>query len=553
MTLGQRLLFATAILSIAATATLGYGVREAWRRSEEQRFRSEFRAALKPLTRELGRQLRELPSLVKHNCDHYHLVDDALVGLMARDLERRLSISILTPELAQWMRVDELWLLTHKGEVLGAHAPELVGRRDPKLAATLLRIQKRAEFRESPRHAVLAGCVRRDSSSSLVWVGLLAVRYLDPVLLDIGQSYGVELRLDEVPADAAMLHERIQLSDLGVTVTALRSRLPLWVALRELDSTILWIGGATLFVALLAAFVLSRGLARPLVELAEQARLAMQGEPRPILAQGPREVEESAAAFNRAIEDLVQLRGRLAATERIAAWREIAQRVAHEIKNPLAPIRAALETLRRLRARNDPEFQAYFEEATHTALQEVNRINHIVSEFTEFARMPPPNPAPLDLVELADQVVSLHGNLGTSIRFSHAPCPVVRADRDQIVQVLTNLLQNALDAVKAIAEPRVEVDLKPVAQNRVRVGVRDNGPGIRQDLRERLFLPYATSKAQGTGLGLSIAQRLVIEHGGEIGFLEPESGGTEFFFTLPCDGPATERASDNPLVPGPLA
>lgn len=554
MTLAQRLLLATAILSIAATGTVGYGVREAWRRTEERRFHAEFQAALAPLTRELGRQLKELPSLVQRNCDHYPLVDDALVGLVAEDLDRRLPISFLIPELAQALRVDELWLVSHRGEVLGAHAPELVGKRDRKHAATLERMAGRAEFRQDPPRAVLAACLRRDPTNSRIWVGLLAARHLDPILFDIGRSYGIGLTLDETPADTSTMRERIRLSELrDLTLTASRSRLPLRVALRELDLIILLIGGTTLFLALVAAFLLSRGLARPLVELAQQARLAMQGEPRPIVARGPREIEESAAAFNRAIEDLAQLRRRLAASERIAAWREIARRVAHEIKNPLVPIRAALETLRRLRARSDPEFDAYFDEATRTALDEVNRINHIVSEFTEFARMPPPKPAPVDLVDLARQVVSLHGNLGKPLRFTHQPCPAVRADREQIVQVLTNLLQNALDAVASSAEPLVAVHVGPAANERVRVSVLDNGSGVPQELRERLFLPYATTKLSGTGLGLAIAQRLVVEHAGEIGFLDVVGGGTEFFFELPLKGPPAERPFENPLVPGPLA
>src|SRR6185369_3233751 len=111
---------------------------------------------------------------------------------------------------------------------------------------------------------------------------------------------------------------------------------------------------------------------------------------------GGRELEELAAAFNQTIADLVQLRKRLATTERIAARREIGRRVAHEIKNPLAPIRAAVETLRRLRARDDPAFDDYFDEATRTVLSEVFRITNIVTEFTRFARLPAPAPAPFD-------------------------------------------------------------------------------------------------------------------------------------------------------------
>ena len=326
-------------------------------------------------------------------------------------------------------------------------------------------------------------------------------------------------------------------------MTASRSRLPLTTALTRLDSTILLIGGLTFLAALVAAGLLSRGLARPFVELAREASAAMQGEPRPILARGPREIEESAAAFNRAIQDLLALRSRLAATERIAAWREIARSVAHEIKNPLAPIRAAIETLRRLRARQDPAFDEYFDEATRTALAEVNRINQIVSEFTDFARLPPPSVTDVDLVQLIRDVVSLHATGGAAVTFEAEPCPNIRADQNQIVQVVTNLVQNAIDAVSGRPDPKVLVRVAPAEGARVRVGVHDNGPGVAPEIRERLFVPYATTKPHGTGLGLAIAQRLIIEHAGEIGCREGAKGGTEFWFELPLAGPSAHAPS----------
>jgi nitrogen fixation/metabolism regulation signal transduction histidine kinase len=311
--------------------------------------------------------------------------------------------------------------------------------------------------------------------------------------------------------------------------------------LRELDSKVLLIGGITVTLALVLAALLARGLSRPLVELARQASEVMRGEPRPIEASGPREVEEAAAAFNRAIADLAQLRRSLAASERIAAWRETARHVAHEIKNPLLPIRAAIETLRRLRARNDPAFDDYFDEATRTALDEVGRINHIVTEFTRFARLPPPNPSELDLVEVVRSVVTLHASFGVEIAFEHQGNPVIRADRDQLVQVLTNLIQNALDAVSGREQPRVELELRTADAARIAITVRDNGPGVPEELRSRLFQPYATSKAHGTGLGLAIAQRLVVEHGGEIEYRDGARGGAEFRIVLPVRGPSADR------------
>jgi nitrogen fixation/metabolism regulation signal transduction histidine kinase len=232
------------------------------------------------------------------------------------------------------------------------------------------------------------------------------------------------------------------------------------------------------------------------------------------------------------MSDLRDLSKRLAASERETGRREIAERVAHEIKNPLAPIRAAVETLRRLRARNDPAFDDYFDEATRTALDEVRRINDIVTEFTRFARLPRPNPRPFELTEVAASVVSLHAVEGIEVRLD-APAELeLRADRDQIVQVLTNLLQNAIDASRSAERPEVVVTLA-AEQGRVRLSVADNGPGVAPEVGERLFEPYVTTKPNGTGLGLAIVERIVIEHGGLIRYEDVEDGGARFVVELP--------------------
>jgi nitrogen fixation/metabolism regulation signal transduction histidine kinase len=314
---------------------------------------------------------------------------------------------------------------------------------------------------------------------------------------------------------------------------------------------VLAIGGATFVASLLFAWLLARGLAGPVVELSRQAREVAQGEPKPVRARGGRELVEFAEAFNRAILDLAAARKRLAATERIAARREIARRVAHEIKNPLAPIQAAVETLRRLRARGDPAFDEYFDEATRTVLDEVARISNIVGEFTRFARLPPPHPAPMDPVETVRKVVQLHAADGRAIDFVAAPCPTIQADRDQVVQIVTNLVQNALDAAASVPEPRVFVAVRPAGRDAVAIVVRDNGPGVAPEMVERLFEPYATTKPHGTGLGLAIVQRIVVEHGGEIAYAPAPGGGAEFSVTLPVSGPTllAEPPTATPLEP----
>jgi nitrogen fixation/metabolism regulation signal transduction histidine kinase len=433
---------------------------------------------------------------------------------------------------------DELLLVTSEGEILGAgHDDGLVGKIDPALAEILGNVEpRRAEVRlESGERALVAHCLAKRGR---VAVGLVAARHLDPLLAEVAGG-GVKLSLNRPEADPNTMVKTIDLPELGgLTVHASQSRRQLHRALRRLDSTILVLGSATFAMALLFAWLLSRGLARPIVKLSRQAREVVRGEPVPVQGRGGRELREFAESFNQAIADLVALRKRLATTERIAARREIARRVAHEIKNPLAPIRAAVETLRRLRQREDPRFDEYFDEASQTVLSEVERITTIVNEFTRFARLPPPSPAPHDLVAAVRQVVGLHDSERTPVELIAKDHPTVTADRDQMIQVVTNLVQNAVDACEASESPKVTVEVVTESADQITIRVRDNGPGVPAEMRERLFEPYATTKAKGTGLGLAIVHRIVVEHGGEIEHQSPDAGGAQFVVRLPIAGPA---------------
>jgi nitrogen fixation/metabolism regulation signal transduction histidine kinase len=323
----------------------------------------------------------------------------------------------------------------------------------------------------------------------------------------------------------------------GMTLSASRSRVALAEGLERLDWTVLVLGGGTIGSALLLGWLLARGLARPIVLLSEQAREVAGGEPKPVVASGGKELGELARSFNRAIFDLAELRKRLAATERIAARREIARRVAHEIKNPLAPIRAAIETLRRLRARDDPAFDDYFDEASRTVLDEVARISNIVTEFTRFARLPSPRLRDFDLVEVVRAVVNLHKTSGVEIELASVDTLRIHADPDQLKQVLTNLLQNSIDACAGVDNALIVVELFETEAEQVRIAVRDNGPGVPAALHEKLFEPYQTTKAHGTGLGLAIVERIVVEHGGYLGYRDAPGGGALFEATLPLAGP----------------
>jgi signal transduction histidine kinase len=538
VTLAQRLITSLSLLVLLATSALGWFVHRSWREAEEAQFESEFSRAQKRLATQLDSEVSELPRLLEPLCEHSQMVDDPLLSLESGGVppDRRHALNLLVRDTTRAYRFDEFILFTNEGEILGAHDASLVGTKRPDLAAVKSDKAHAELVVESGIPKVRAQCAKREGQ---VGIGLMAARHLGELLERVGAFHGLRLSLTPPAVPTRYLAKVTLPLGKGFAVYATPERSWLDAALARSTRAILLWGALTLGGALVVGWLFARRLSIPIEQLAAQVQHALDGEPQPVRARGAREIVRFAEAFNRAIEDLAALRKRLAASERLAAQREIAQRVAHEIKNPLMPIRAAMETLRRLRRRDDPKFDAYFDEATATVLSEVQRITTIVNEFTQFARMPAPSPGEVELVPLLQSLCGLHRHDGVVIRLdASGEVPVIRADRDQLIQVFTNLLQNALDAVSETAEPQVVVTVSSSTGD-VEVSVTDNGPGIAPLVRDRLFQPYVTGKAHGTGLGLAIAHNIVTEHGGSIECVQAEGSGARFVVTLPVSGPVT--------------
>jgi two-component system nitrogen regulation sensor histidine kinase NtrY len=569
MRLAPRLVLAFGFVAALSVAGLGIVVREDQRTTETQRFEQEVKSACDRVVAEIGRQGESDRKLVAGACQSGELVDRALIWLEGGTLddERRLALSRLVPEERQAFDLDELVLATTEGDRLGQDPMTLLNLPQSAVAALVGGDVAHFSLRTSSDPAGVALTTRcRKRGTGGAAVGLAGARHLGPVVERLGKTLDTDVTIGEpAPPSKDVAQASCVLSDAsGATavVAVSKSKAELLRSLARIDESTVYAALAATAVALLLAVLLARSLGRPIAELAAEARKVASGEARPLRGRGSGEIAELAQAFDTMLVDLEATRRRLAATSRVAAWREVARRVAHEIKNPLAPIRAAVETLRRLRAREDPEFDAYFDQATRTVLDEVARIAGIVTEFTRFARLPPPRPEDLDIVALVRQVVQMHaaGARGESEAPSarielivETTPPTVRADRDQIARVLTNLVQNALDAVEGRG-PSGKVELTvgtlhagPLAQrirDEVFVSVSDNGTGLSPAIASRLFEPYATSKPNGTGLGLAIAQRIAIEHDGELSHLgSPDGGGATFRLVLPVGGPLPDRNS----------
>jgi two-component system nitrogen regulation sensor histidine kinase NtrY len=220
--------------------------------------------------------------------------------------------------------------------------------------------------------------------------------------------------------------------------------------------------------------------------------------------------------------------------QRMAAWQEVARRIAHEIKNPLTPIQLSAQRLRR-RYLEKIKDEGVFDECTQMIIKQVEELKHMVNEFSQFARLPAINPTPNDLVVVIEEAVSIYKNAHPHIKFSfkaiNSP-PIFAFDREQIKRALINLLDNAVDSIKG--EGEVEVILSyDESLKIVRIEIKDTGKGIPPELKPYLFEPYFSTKKTGTGLGLTIVHRIISDHQGFIRIKDNQPQGTIFIIELP--------------------
>ncbi len=300
--------------------------------------------------------------------------------------------------------------------------------------------------------------------------------------------------------------------------------------------------GVAATAALLLGHLVAGRITKPVEALSAAAREVAAGnlEAR-VHTKASGEIRQLVGAFNAMTAELSANRQRLAAAERIAAWREVARRLAHEIKNPLTPIAMSVETLRDAMERERPDFREIFQEGTAAIQEEVRRLKRIVDEFSRFARLPKPEPAPMPAGELVSSLLALYPAPppGIALEREVAPdLPRLNVDRDQILQVLLNLVRNAVEAMGSGGTLRI---LARREGGDVAIEVSDTGHGIRPEDLPAVFEPYFTTKEGGTGLGLAIANRIVQEHGGRIDVRSRPGEGATFTVRLPVT--PTEPAS----------
>jgi nitrogen fixation/metabolism regulation signal transduction histidine kinase len=245
------------------------------------------------------------------------------------------------------------------------------------------------------------------------------------------------------------------------------------------------------------------------------------------------EIGQLAEDFNVMTKQLIESRERMLQAERVAAWRELARRLAHELKNPLFPLQITIENLKRARTAPPELFDEVFEESTTTLLAEVENLKKIIGRFSDFAKMPAPQFEPVQLNDIVINVMRAFGaqlnapdRPGVDARVELAPdLPAISADPEQMQRVLRNLVLNALDAMPSGGTLTVHTATQ---DSRVTLEVADTGQGLTPEECERLFTPYYTTKQHGTGLGLAIVQSVVSDHGASISVKSAPGKGATF-------------------------
>lgn len=333
---------------------------------------------------------------------------------------------------------------------------------------------------------------------------------------------------------------------LAVLIIAI-SRAGMVEAQQHIRNIAYGVASGGILLAILCSLWIAARVSRPIEQLAAAAERVAAGDwETRVNASGRDEIGVLARSFNHMTDQLVSQRERLVQTERVAAWRELARRLAHELKNPLFPLQLTVENLVRARELPAAEFDEVFRESTGTLGMEIANLKTIIGRFSDFSKMPKPQLERIDARDAVERVRALYETAGAwagedapagekspmiQFKIELAPDPLpIDADPEFLHRALSNLVLNAMDAMPDGGTLTLSAKAK---RDHVEIRIVDTGIGMTPEECERLFTPYYTTKEHGTGLGLAIVQSVVADHAGTIAVESPQGGGTAFVITLP--------------------
>jgi two-component system, NtrC family, nitrogen regulation sensor histidine kinase NtrY len=365
-----------------------------------------------------------------------------------------------------------------------------------------------------------------------------------------GSEHSAIVQLSPEKFDRATVQAIPLKDDSGAVAAVLlagTTRRPLLELQKNIRTTALAVAAVGILLGILISVWIAARFSRPIENLAAASREVAAGNwDVQVESHTGDELQELADSFNSMTRELMEQRDRLVQTERVAAWRELARRLAHELKNPLFPLQLTVENLSRARALPAGEFDEIFDESTGTLLAEIQNLKTIIGRFSDFSKMPKPQLHPTSLNDLVQQVATLHQaqmkeapNLITlNVEFDRS-LREIPLDPDLMHRVVSNLFLNAIDAMPEGGTLTLRTHDRG---EQVRLEVSDTGVGLTPEERERIFTPYYTTKKHGTGLGLAVVQSIVSDHHGSISVVSERGQGTTFIIDLP------KRAGDSATV-----
>jgi len=351
-----------------------------------------------------------------------------------------------------------------------------------------------------------------------------------------GILYMNSQREDSVNATAIPL--KSETGEVLAVLTVAISRSGMVEAQQHIRAIAYGVASGGILLAIVFSLWIAARVSRPIEQLARAAENVASGNwDTQVPVRGNDEVSVLAESFNHMTEQLTNQREKLVQSERVAAWRELARRLAHELKNPLFPLQLTVENLVRARQLPAGEFDEVFQESTRTLGMEIGNLKAIIGRFSDFSKMPKPELERIDAKDVVERVSSLYANASAhedaKIVFEKSvadePMPLM-ADPELMHRALSNLVLNAMDAMPHGGT--LTVSAKP-REEQVEIRVADTGEGLTPEECERLFTPYYTTKQHGTGLGLAIVQSVIADHAGRIAVESRMGGGAEFVITLP--------------------
>ena len=294
-----------------------------------------------------------------------------------------------------------------------------------------------------------------------------------------------------------------------------------------------------ILLSILTSFLLSEEIIQPIAHLENAIKKVVQGDySYRILTHSKDDLSNLVNSFNDMVSELELSRNNFVHTEKVTAWQEIAQRMAHEIKNPLTPIKLSAQRILKKFKENPESIETILEPAVDAIINEVENLTQLLSQFKDFARMPSPLKESILLKELVTEVSRLYSESSSriSIDLKGLENTELNGDRSQIQRVFSNLISNSIDAISDEGKILIQSEIIRKDKNYYcRILITDTGTGIESNMKKLIFNPYFTTKEGGTGLGLPIVERIITDHKGIIWYESEKEVGTTFFIELPME------------------